>query len=293
MWGTVKPVHTKENGRKINPIPKIQKKTIRVRVWELFWWNASCRIQKTHQRKAWPQRRRKSTLTVTHICHCTRIPFWHVLIKHSWTTPGTTKHCKRWRNKKKERPTHHKPQERYRCKTKQITERVRIVIRWNSSCRIRKTQWLKRLYREEKNIALTAFHSCHRTRTPSWYVLVEHRCFFKHCKRGCNKEREEKITPTTRSTCTVPKANRIMRELWSDKSRVVIWKTQWRSGTERRKIALTAWHTCHRTRIPCWHVLIEHICSPKHCKRGRHKQRKNEQPTHTNTRKKRFRKQQK
>ena len=69
-------------------------------------------IQKTQQRKAWPQREGESTLTACHICHRSRIPFGHVLIE----LLCSRKHCKRGCNKEKKRPTHHKPQKRVRFK---------------------------------------------------------------------------------------------------------------------------------------------------------------------------------
>jgi hypothetical protein len=74
-------------------------------------------IQKTQQRKAWPQRGRESTLTVIHSCHRPRIPVGHVLIERRCVP----KHCKkRGCNKEEERPTHHKQQKEYRFKnTKQ------------------------------------------------------------------------------------------------------------------------------------------------------------------------------
>ena len=63
---------------------------------------------KTQQRKAWPQRGRESTCTLTafHSCHRPRIPFRHVLIEHRCAS----KHCKSGCHQRKERPTHHKQQ---------------------------------------------------------------------------------------------------------------------------------------------------------------------------------------
>ena len=65
-------------------------------------------LQNAQQRKAWPQRGRKSTLTAIHSCHRPRIPVGHVLIERRCVT----KHCKRGCNKEKERPSHHKQQKR-------------------------------------------------------------------------------------------------------------------------------------------------------------------------------------
>jgi hypothetical protein len=45
-------------------------------------------------------------------------------------------------------------------------------------------------------------------------------------------------------------------------------------GTFAKIKTLTATHTCHRTRIPFGHVLIERSCVIKHCKRGCKKEKK-------------------
>ena len=93
----------------------------------------SC-IQNTQQRKAWPQRGRVSTLTASHSCHRPRIPFGHVLIEYRCSS----EHCKRGCKKKKEGTIHHKQQKKvpFWAHKPKITKRVRIVIRWNSSCRV-------------------------------------------------------------------------------------------------------------------------------------------------------------
>ena len=56
------------------------------------------------------ERGRESTLTARHSCHRPRIPFRHVLIERRCAR----KHCKRGCNKEKERPIHHKQQQKYR-----------------------------------------------------------------------------------------------------------------------------------------------------------------------------------
>ena len=55
-----------------------------------------------------------------------------------------------------------------------------------------------------------------------------------------------------------------------------------------RESTLTAIHTCHRPRIPGGHVLIEHRCAIKHCKKreGCNKEKKDQTPPHTNNNKK-------
>ena len=99
-----------------------------------------------------------------------------------------------------------------------------------------------------------AFHSCYRDRIPIWQILVEHRCVFKHCKKA--RVQQERKIKTSKSSCFIKN------------------NVGWRYST------LTAIHRCHRTRVPFWHVLIEHRCGRKHCKRGV-QQRKKEQTTTT------------
>ena len=161
--------------------------------------SSSCRYiysTNTPQRKEpWLTERRESTLTASHICHRPCIPFRHVLIERRCTP----KHCKRGCNKEKK--DHNPPQttKKVPFQNKKVTKRVRIVIRWNSSCRIfnntpqRKAPWSQR----EREGTLTVFHSCHRPRIPVGHVLIERLCVLKHCKKreGCNKKRKTK--PTT------------------------------------------------------------------------------------------------
>jgi hypothetical protein len=56
-----------------------------------------------------------------------------------------------------------------------------------------------------------------------------------------------------------------------------------RGHRERGREALTFIHPCHRPRIPIGHVLIEHRCVRKHCKReeGARKKRKTNPPQTT------------
>jgi hypothetical protein len=61
-------------------------------------------------------RERESTLTVFHSCHRARIPFGQVRIERRCIT----KHCKQRVPLRKERPTHHKQQKRYRFKNTKI-----------------------------------------------------------------------------------------------------------------------------------------------------------------------------
>ena len=44
---------------------------------------------------------------------------------------------------------------------------------------------------------------------------------------------------------------------------------------------LTGIHICHRPCIPFRHVLIERRCTPKHCKRGCNKEKKDHNPPQT------------
>ena len=143
------------------------------------------------------QRGREITLTLAHICHRTRIPFWQVLIKRRCGI----KHCKRGCNK-------------------EITERVRIVIRCNSYS---KTTTEGVAIERERESTLTVYHSCHRTRIPFGHVRIERWCDSKHCKR--------------QKTKTNKKQN--VWEVWSDETRELsyIFKNIATEGvaTERRR----------------------------------------------------------
>jgi len=55
-------------------------------------------------------------------------------------------------------------------------------------------------------------------------------------------------------------------------------------GERARDNILTALHICHLSRVPFGHVLIEHRCTKKHCKRGcNKKEREKHSPHHTTT----------
>ena len=49
-----------------------------------------------------------------------------------------------------------------------------------------------------------------------------------------------------------------------------------------RESTLTLFHICHRPRIPFGHVLIELMCTTKHCKREGATKKKKDQPTTNN-----------
>ena len=63
---------------------------------------------------------------------------------------------------------------------------------------IQNTQQRKAWPHRGRESTLTGLHSCHRPRIPFRHVLIELRCARKHCKRGCNKEKE-RPTQTTNS----------------------------------------------------------------------------------------------
>ena len=145
-------------------------------------------IQKTQQRKAWPQRGRESTLTFRHSCHRPRIPFGHVLIEHRCDS----KHCKRGCNKeKKDQPTtNHKKgtvskTQKQKNKTCENCDQMKLKLSY-----IPNTQQRKAWPQRGGESTLTVIHIFHRPRIPFRHVLIELRCEFKHCKRGCNKKKE-------------------------------------------------------------------------------------------------------
>jgi hypothetical protein len=64
----------------------------------------------------------------------------------------------------------------------------------------RKALWPDR--EEERESTLTACHTCHRTRIPFRHVLIERRCFTKHCNKrdGCNKEKKDQTHHTNNNS---------------------------------------------------------------------------------------------
>jgi 3-methyladenine DNA glycosylase AlkC len=152
---------------------------------------------------------------------------------------------------------------------------------------IQNTQQWKAWPRRGRESTLTAVHSCHRTRIPIGHVLIEHRCFIKHCKRGCNKEKE-RPNHRKQQKGTVSKTQNQNNKTGENCDPMklelsYIQRTQQRKAWPQRdgESTLTASHSCHRPRIPFGHVLIEHRCVLKHCKRGCNKEKK-VQPTTNN-----------
>ena len=149
---------------------------------------------------------------------------------------------------------------------------MRIVIRWNSSCRVFKNTTAEGVATERER-EYTYWHSylsppLYSSSThPDWTQMPQKTLQ----KRGCNKI--EKDQPTTNNK-KVPfqKQNRWQNvwELRTDKTRgldcwVVILNSNTVALHQRgeegiREYTLTAIHICHRTRTPFWHVLIERFC---------------------------------
>ena len=92
--------------------------------------------QHTHHngRRRGEQKARESTLTVKHSCHRPRIPIRHVLIERRCGLKHCTKR-EEYNKEMKDQPTTNNKKVPFQ-KHNKITERVRIVIRWNSSCRV-------------------------------------------------------------------------------------------------------------------------------------------------------------
>jgi len=157
-------------------------------------------IQTHNNGKAWPQRRRESTCTLTamHSCHRTRIPFRHVLIELFCDV----KHCKKRKGciKEKKDHTHHNrnkkvPFQKHKIKNNKQCEKcdwMKLELSYIQKSQQRKA-WPQT--ERERESTLTPSHICHRPRIPLRHVLVEVGCGSKHCKRGCNKEKKDQ--PTT------------------------------------------------------------------------------------------------
>jgi hypothetical protein len=132
---------------------------------------------------------------------------------------------------------------------------------------------------------LTALHSCHRTRIPFGHVLIERRCLIKHCKRGCNKEKKDQPHHKQQQKGTVSKTQKQNNKTCENcdpmkfELSYIQRHNNGRRGHREGGRTLTGPHICHRPRIPVGHVLIEHKCAKKHCKRERFNKEKKE-PTH-------------
>ena len=97
----------------------------------------------------------------------------------------------------------------------------------------------------------------------------------KTLARG-NATRETKRTTHNNSKSAIPQTKQHnvweYSDNWQDDSRVVVLKTHtvgWgvEEDTQTHRERLTETHSCNRTCKPFWHVLIEHRCESKHCKR--------------------------
>jgi len=76
------------------------------------------------------------------------------------------------------------------------TSRPRVVVYiFNNTLQRKEAPWPQR--GRERESTLTVTHTCHRSRIPGGHVLIERRCFMKHCKKreGCNKEKIEPNPP--------------------------------------------------------------------------------------------------
>ena len=165
---------------------------------------------------------------------------------------------------RKERPTHHKQQQKGTVSNTQIQN--------NNTCEncdpmklelsyIQKTQQRKAWPQRGRESTLTVIHICHRPRIPFGHVLIERRCAIKHCKRGCNKEKKDQPT-TNNKKGTVSKTQK-QNNKTCEKCDPMKLELSYIQNTQQRK----AWpqerereytyfvHSCHRPRIPFGHVL--------------------------------------
>ena len=145
-------------------------------------------IQNTQQRKAWPQREKKRVHLLEDIL--VTAPVLH--LDTSWLNLDAPLNTAREGATKREKIIHqknNKKRNRFKNTDTKIINRVRIVIRWSSSCRILNYTTEAGVATErERESSLTATHICHRPRIPFRHVLIELLCGLKHCKRGCNEE---------------------------------------------------------------------------------------------------------
>ena len=186
----------------------------------------------TSQRKApWPQSGRESTLTFSHSCHCTRIPFRKIVIKRLFVLKKTVHICNSGHIPIFDGPIrclngcffcsvsstpiinntfkHHVMQKS--IATRKIGDSATNEIRcsnytgWPTSS-ICTSSTKKGVVCKCSCTVKHSFRSCHRIHIPVGYVLIERRCLIKHCKKreGCNKEKIEPNPPHKNNNDKVP-----------------------------------------------------------------------------------------
>jgi len=204
-------------------------------------------------------------------CILVTAPVFHLdtswLNLRAWWNTGREGATKRRKN--------HNQQKRYRLETTNTKrrKRVRIVIRWNSSCRTFKIDNSGRRGHREgervhllRSIVVTApvFHL-----DTSWLNL---NALTNTAREGATKKRK---TNPPQSTKKVPfQTHNIKKNKTCEKCDPMklelsfIQNTQQRNAWPQRgrESTLTPIHIFHRPSIPFWHVLIERRCFIKHCK---------------------------
>jgi hypothetical protein len=154
------------------------------------------------------EREREYTYCMTYLSP----PPYSISTRPDWTfLPHKTLQEERRVQQRKERPnpshtTNNNNKVPFQTTTKNKNNTcVRLVPRRRtSSCRIYSTthhNGRRRDHREgERESTLTLYHICHRPCIPGGHVLIERKCFIKHCKKrekGATKNRKTKPTTQT------------------------------------------------------------------------------------------------
>ena len=236
------------------------------------------------------ERERESTLTLSHSCHRPCIPFGHVLIERTCVK----KHCKRGCNKEKAVTNPPQTTKKSTVSTTQTQKEQNVWELWSDYTRvvdIQNTQQRKasrRGHREGERVHLLpsifvtapVFHfDTSRLNTDAPQNTA------REWKKGATKKTKTNPPQTTNKVpFNTQKQNNNTCENCDPIIKLesaYIQKTQQRRGDREGESTLTAIHSCHRTRIPFGHVLIERRCEHKHCKRGCNKERKINPPQNT------------
>ena len=232
-----------------------------------LWWSDETRVvvlNNTTTKGMATERGRKCTLTPCHTCHCTRIPFWHVLIEHRCGS----KHCKGEGAKQN------------------VSDQMKLELSY-----IKHNNGRRGHRRGEST--LTAIHRCHRTRIPFWYVLIERRCELKHCTKRVQQRKERTTITNNNKRYHSKNKNKI-----TERVRIAIrWNSSCRiqkHNNGRRAMERGEWvHLLNSILVtaPVFHFDTSWLnaCAPKNTAREDATKWKTDQPT-TNNKKWRFKK---
>jgi hypothetical protein len=107
-----------------------------------------------------------------------------------------------------------------------------------------------------------------------------------HTQQQGNKGNKGPVSKTTNETKRTTRVRLVTRRTLSCRIYSTTHHNERCRGHREGESTLTVCHSCHRPRNPVGHVLIEHRCAIKHCKKRRCNKEKKDQPTTNNETKK-------